>query len=269
MKMTLLDMTQDILSDMSSDQVNSIDDTVESAQVAQIIKSTYFSLIDEKDWPHTKKLTTVTASGDNSLPTWMTLPDGVKKLTSIYYNKAKLSDGDRAMYDEVKYILPDDFLRVCNSRDNTSSIAQVITDPNSGVKLTILNNCGPTYYTSFDDVHLVFDSYDNEVDDTLQVSKIQVLAYIVPLWTHEDSFVPDLPDHAFTLLLEESKSRAALKVKQQPDQKAEQESARQRKSLARRDRRVGQGIKFPNYGRNPAHLPSSQYRDPTFRQDSK
>lgn len=264
MKMSLLDMTQDILSDMSSDEVNSIDDTVESSQVAQIIKSTYFSLIDERDWPHTKKLTNVQASGDDTLPTWMTLSDSIKKIVSINYDKAKLSDGTRMMYDTVRYLYPDDFLRMCNGRDNTSTNAQVLVDPYSGVKLVILNNSAPTYYTSFDDVHLIFDSYDNEVDTTLQSSKIQVLAYVIPSWTHDDTFIPDLPDHAFTLLLEEAKSRAALKIAQQPDQKAEQESERQRKSLARRDRRVGQGIRFPNYGRNV-----TPRRDPTFTQDSK
>src|SRR3546814_19833113 len=45
-------------------------------------------------------------------------------------------------------------------------------------------------------------------------------------------------------------SRAALRISQQPDQKAEQESLRQSKWLARKDKRVAGGIKFPNYGRS-------------------
>jgi hypothetical protein len=39
-KMTLLEIVQDILSDMDSDEVNSINDSVESLQLAQMIKST-------------------------------------------------------------------------------------------------------------------------------------------------------------------------------------------------------------------------------------
>ena len=41
-RMTVLEMTQDILSDMNSDEVNTINGSLEATQVAQIIKTTYF-----------------------------------------------------------------------------------------------------------------------------------------------------------------------------------------------------------------------------------
>ena len=44
-KLTLLEMTQDIMSDMDSDEINSINDSVEALQVAQIIKTTYYNII--------------------------------------------------------------------------------------------------------------------------------------------------------------------------------------------------------------------------------
>jgi len=49
-KLTLLEMTQDIMSDMDSDDVNSINDSVEALQVAQIIKTTYYNIIDGKNY---------------------------------------------------------------------------------------------------------------------------------------------------------------------------------------------------------------------------
>ena len=143
-----------------------------------------------------------------------------------------------------------------------------MTDPSSGITFTIRNDQSPTYYTSFNDVDLIFDSYDSAIDDTLQQSKIQVYAYVIPIWVHEDNAYPDLPEDAFTYLLEEAKSRASFKIRQQPDQKAEQESQRQKKWLARRDRRVGQGIRFPNYGRITRVQVSSINKDPTFRRDN-
>ena len=41
-KLTLLDMTQNILSALDSDPVDSIDETVEAVQVAELIKEAYF-----------------------------------------------------------------------------------------------------------------------------------------------------------------------------------------------------------------------------------
>jgi len=49
-KLTVLDMVQDVLSDMDSDEVSSIDDTVEAMQVAQIIKTAFYEVINDGDW---------------------------------------------------------------------------------------------------------------------------------------------------------------------------------------------------------------------------
>ena len=56
MRMTLLEIVQDVLNDIDSDNVNSIRDTVESEQVAAIVKSCYFEMIGNRNWPHLKKL---------------------------------------------------------------------------------------------------------------------------------------------------------------------------------------------------------------------
>lgn len=265
MKMTLLELVQDCLNDIDGDEVNSIDDTTESLQVAQIIKSTYFALMDGRDWPHTQRLIQVDPSGDDTLPTIMYIQDPIKSIKFINYDKAKVSDGGRRKLDEVKYLEVDDFLRMCNTRDNTAANYITMVDPGSGIQFTIRNDTAPTYYTSFDDKTLIFDSFDSQMDDTLQKHKVQVHAYVVPSWDHTDNAVPDLPDFAFTLLLEEAKSRVSFKIRQQPDQKAEQEAGRQRRWLARKDRRVKQGIKFPNYGRQVCSI--KYYKDPTFRKD--
>ena len=50
MKYTLLEIVQEILSDMDSDEVNSIDDTVESQQVASIVRSAYMAIMSNRNW---------------------------------------------------------------------------------------------------------------------------------------------------------------------------------------------------------------------------
>ena len=247
MKMSLIEMVVDILNDMDSDYVNTIDDTVESQQVAQIIKTAFYALMSNRNWPHLRQSIQINPSGDSARPTHMVIQEEIKELAFINYNKAKYGE-ERKLYKRITWIEPDDFLRTTNRRDNTDAHVDVILD-HSGVELLIQNDVAPTYYTSFDDENLVFDSYDKEVDSTLQSSKVQSQAYVIPSWQMTDDFIPDLPTEAFTALLEEAKSRAMFKLKQVVDSKSEQEAGRQQRWLARKARRVNGGIQYPDYSR--------------------
>ena len=246
-KRTLLDMVQEILNDIDSDEVESIDDTVESEQVVSILKSTYYAMMSNRDWPHLRRSIQITGIGDTTKPTHMKLQDGIKEMCFINYNKVKNGE-TRKRYEEIEYLQPDHFLHKTNLRNNDDSDTVAITDT-GGIEILIKNDVPPKYYTSFDDEYLVFDSYDSTVDTTLQESKVQAMAYVMPDWTSEDTFIPDLPENAFTALVEEAKSRASFRLKQVADQKAEQEAGRQNRWLARKARRVAGGIQYPNYGR--------------------
>ena len=248
MKYTLLDIVQEILSDMDSDEVNSISDTVEAEQIAVIIKSTYNAMMVNRDWPHTRKLVSFIASGTVALPTHLKLNTNVKRMLSVTYNKAK-ADETRKQYLPVKYLEPDAFLRRQNALNSDLPNVDIITDP-TGVELLVRNDISPEYYTSFDDSYMVFDSYDSGADSTLQESKVQAMAYVLPTWVHTDSAIPDLPDDAFPLLIEESKSKAQFKLRQFVDSKAEMEAGRQNRWLSRKARKIAGGIGYPDFGRN-------------------
>jgi len=246
-KLTLLEMTQDILSDMNSDDVNTIDETPDSEQVAKIIKSTFFEIIGNKNWPHLRELLTLEASGDNTKPTHMTLPELVKELEFIHYNRRKLSDvNDKFRLIEFKH--PDQFLSITNDYNNSNDNVQQVTDF-SGVLFNIKNDIAPDFWTSFDDDHVVFNAFDSDVDTTLQSSKTQASGFKEPAWNAIDTFIPDLPSEAFPGLLAEAKSACFLRLKQMPDQKSEQQATRQRNWMSRKAWRVNGGIRFPDYGR--------------------
>lgn len=247
MKLSLLDYVQDIANDLDTDQIDSISDTFESEQIAQIVKSTYFAMMSNRNWPHLKKPIQLDGSTDLALPTHMYLKDDVKELVFINYDKTRLGDTGKR-YASTRWVEPDDFLRILNNNNSANDNVDIIQDP-SGIELLIVNNKAPDYYTSFDDNTVIFDSYDKEVDATLQGAKVQAQAYVMPTWEHEDDFIPDLPSEAVTALLEEAKSRASLKLRQMPDQKAEQESQRQQRWLSRKAWEVKGGIRYPNYGR--------------------
>lgn len=247
MKMSLLQMVQDILNDMDSDEVNDIDDTVESAQVAQTIKTCYFEMIGNRNWPHLRKLITMDNYGDPAFPNYLVCPDNVKQLEFFKYEKHK--DGETKLdYQEVFWKEPEAFLRYTNSRNSTNSNVQQVTDV-SGVKMLILNDVAPTYWTSFNDVNIVTDSFDEAVDTTLQGSKTQCMAYVNPTWVHDNDAIPDLPIEAFPALLAEAKSTCFFNIKQMANQKIEQKANRQQRWLSRKAWKVKGGVEYPDYGR--------------------
>jgi hypothetical protein len=261
-KKNLLEIVQDVLNDIDGDFANSINDSEQANQIAYLVKSTYEAMMTNKNWPHTRRSVNLTPSGNNLLPTHMTIDETIKELISIHYDRHKLGDSN-LKYELVSWKDPDDFLRYTYGRNSADTNVQTVTDP-SGVKLLIINNQGPQFFTSFDDNTLIFDSYDNEVDTTLQSNKSTAIAYIIPSFSLADDFVPDLPEEAFPLLIEDCKSRASLKFRQVADQKSEQEQQRQRSWLSRKDWRAHGGIKYPDYGRHARRYVS---RDPTFRYD--
>lgn len=246
--MTLLEIVQDILSDLNSDEVNSIDDTIESLQVAQIVKSTFFNIIDGRDWPHLYQFFKLTASGTVARPTHMILPDAVLTVKYIKYN-TRLSTDTKDKYTKIVYKTPEEFMDIVDARDSSDSRVTQVSDT-TGIKINVYNDIAPTYYTSFDNENIVMDSYDSAVDTTLQESKTQCYGRVYPTWTMSDSFVPDLPDNSFSYLLNEAKSTCFLRIKEAPDAKSEQHSVTQRRRMSQEAWRVNNGITYPNYGRN-------------------
>ena len=247
MAKTLLDITQEILSEMDSDDVNSISDTVESEQVANIVITVYRDMMSNRNWPHQKGAAVMTARGDSDFPTHMLLASDVKELISVRYNKALVGETQKK-YTRIDYKESDDFLDQINRRNNDNANVDVVTD-DSGIDLLIINDTHPMMYTSFDDTNIVFDSYNNLVDSTLQSSKLQSLGYILTLLTFADTSVPTMPDEALSALIEESKSRAQLKLRQFQDVKSEGEASRQQRWLSRKAWKTNGGIRYPNYGK--------------------
>jgi len=258
MKRTLLDLTQSILSDLDGDEVNSITDTFESEQVASMVKESFLSMSSNGNWPLHKQAIQIPSIGNVSQPTHMKPAEEMKELLSLRYNKVRENE-TRIRYETIEYADNDVFLRRINKENSDESNIQIVIDP-SGVQLLIRNDAQPSIYTSFDDETIVFDSYDSAVEASLQESKTQAIAYMMPIWVHSDDAIIDLPDGAFSALLNEALSRASLRLRQTADQKAEQEVTRQQRWLARNSRKISGGIRYPDYGRRSRKL----QRDPTF-----
>lgn len=246
-KKTLLDIVQDIMNDMESDNVNDIAESVESDQVASIVRQTYEDLVDELDLPHTMETFQMTASGTTLRPTHMSLPDSISRLEWIKYD-CREEVADPIVYRTIPYMEPYDFVNMCMSRDSTDADVQSVTDP-TGVTLLIYQKAPPSYWTSFNDETIVFDSFDEDIDSTLQSSKTLCYGMKRPSWTHTNAAIPDLPENLFALFRAEAKARAFAYLKGAPHPKAEQTARRFRVRSQRNRWRQNGGLKTPDYGR--------------------
>lgn len=248
-KLTLLEMTQNILSDMDSDVVTSYTDTVESQAVAEIIKNTYDNIISGRDWPHLYRLFTLSAGGTNT-PTRMTLPENLMSLKWVKYNK-QLPGETRYRFTTIPFVEPDKFMDILNQRDTDAENVGLYNDPDSGIKLQIYTDRHPSMYTSFFESAVTFDAYYGDVEDGARLFTDNTQAYgqLYPTYSMTDNLYFPLPVEAYQMLLEEAKSTAFLVLKQMPNQKAEQHSVTQRRRMSQKAWTIRNGVTYPDYGR--------------------
>lgn len=232
-KMTVLEMTQNILAAMDSDNVNSIDDTQEATDVAEFIKEAYFSILSESDdWPFLRTLSALDGLGDTDNPTKMEIPEDVNKIKWVKYNKK-----------DVTYIKPKDFKDMLDLRVQSDNV-----DENG-----FATNQDPVYWTTYDDHYVIFDGYNSDVESTLTTGNSTIYCAVAPAWTHDNEYTPNLPEKFFPFLLAEAKASCFLNIKQQGNNREERKANRGRNVMATHARKEENGDTKTNknidYGR--------------------
>lgn len=247
LKKTLLEMTQNILSSMDSDEVNSISDSTESLQVAKVIQETYEFIVATADLPEHNSLFELIASGDINKPVQMSLPSNALSVEWLKYDCT--DTGETApTWKEVTWLEPKVFLDrmyMLNS-DETAVDTATYADNSESFQILYWNDRFPTYYTSLDDRTLIFDAYKATVDSTLQKSKTMVYGELSADFTFDDTFTPDLDQKLFTLLQNEAKVQAFAELKQMDNAVA---ARRARKGWLNLQRQK-QAVPDPNYWYN-------------------
>ena len=245
MKKTLLEMVSSILSDMDSEAVNSISDTVEAQQVASVIEDVYYNIIAARNIPEHQQLLKLTSLSSSVRPTHFQYPTNTRDIVDLSYN---IDVQGGVNYQEIHFVEPLDFLKQMPYNNPDSTL--VVPDATASTSLVIFKDRMPTYYTSFDDLHIVMNAYDSSVESILQASKTRAYGTVYPTFTIADSFTPDLDDTMLPYLLAEAKSTCFSLFKSGSDPKVEQ-AARRLKSYVQNDM---YRTKRPNvrnhYGRN-------------------
>lgn len=226
MKYTNLDIVQHVLSRLDSDEVDSVDDTTEARQVLELVRSKYFDIISRAHLPEHCQLFQLTASGDNDLPVVMYRPDTIRRIDWIKYHEISTTIDDFKYVSIIPFQQFTDMMHSLNP-DETNVDTMTLNDFTFYLK----NDRQPCYCTVLNDSIVIFDSYNIDVDTTLQSTKTMCYGVINPVFLMEDNFTPDLDDAQFPLLLNEVTALAFSELKQMVNPKAEQEARRQWSSL--------------------------------------
>lgn len=214
MKYTLLQMTQDILEAMDSDEVDTYSETVESSSVARIIRESYWYLVGRMELPAHHTFYQLVGSGDSTKPVLMTFPSDALDMDYLKYQTPD-TDGD-TVYQPIAYLELEQFMERALSLKSSETEVDSMTVSLDGTdfEFKYYNERAPLYFTTVDNTTILFDAFDNELDDTLQKSKTLCFGKKLPAFTMADTFIPALDAQQFQLLLNEAKSQAFIELKQ-------------------------------------------------------
>lgn len=248
-KLTLLEMTQSILSAMESDDVNDITDTEEALQVVQIIKDTYYELMFQAEWDHLKITKQLSGLGDSDYPTTFSIADSIDEIHSFKYDIREESS-DALDYKTLIYKSPLAFTDIVLSRTSTDSNIDTVTVKDSSTSILIFNDRAPKYYTSFDENYITCDAYDSDLESTLQTSKTLAYCTVMPSFDDTDgTFVPVCPSKMFPLLLAEAKRSAFFYLKSQSNPIDDKRAFRGTSILKQDGNRAHERRNRPRFGR--------------------
>lgn len=253
MKFTVLEMVQRILESLGDDEVNSINDTIRATQVANIIEENFNELISRGDIAEHHDFYQLIASGDSAKPTLMTLPSDAISLDFLKYDKQTTTDSG-VQYHALNFTPLQEFLRLNSGLDPDASNVGSFTQTIDSDTFTFYYRTDdhPSFFTTWDDNTLVFDSYDSAEESTLTKARTQAYGLVQPSFVVEDSHTPDLDHRQFTLLIQASKAQAFEEIKQTRLHSAEKKERRAWNTLGRTNKRLGKTRAIddlPNYGR--------------------
>lgn len=243
MKLTLLDLVQVIASSMDSDEVNSINDSVESLQIALLVRSAYYDIIGRANLPEHYSLVNLDpAPSPVTTPNLMYVPSRIAEIQWVQYNKFTNPATEVASHGvnqdiittpqdeaaviqmvQIDYLPLQNFLLRMNALDpNNPNVFDydLVIGPDI-FKIFYMNDQSPNFYTTFDDRTIVFDSFDASFESAMQSSNSLCYGRLVIPFTLSDSFIPNLEDDQFPLLLNEAKALAWAELKQTSHQIAE------------------------------------------------
>src|SRR5258708_1201709 len=137
---TVLTMVQNILSRMSSDEVNSISETAESMQVAQLLQNKYYDLVARGDLIIDDTLFQLNPSDNSTNPVMMTLPVGFTRIDWLqYFDNKPLDNTQTSQFGSFAHSLNVNLVSSIKWTTTSSSSVTIPSTP-SGVVVFVVSS---------------------------------------------------------------------------------------------------------------------------------
>lgn len=243
---TFLEIVKYILSELESDDVDSILETVESEQVARIVIRVFSNMIAGRDWPHLDKI--VTLDEVPAIPTGFYLDPEMRKVHYVKYNK-KHTALDQDRFTLLTYKEWGDFLHLLESRNSLSTDVTVVPTVDGAVSLNILTNKQPQYWTVYSNNFLFVDSFNSVIDLRATNGNLQVFGSMLPMSELDDDFIFNLPLEDHPMFINECINYCYINIKQMANSKLEQMSTSIRRRMSHQKWINHKGVSYPDYGR--------------------
>lgn len=141
--------------------------------------------------------------GLSRYPSYLMIPNDIAEISNFKYDIT--GSDNRLKMKELQYLPPEQFLT--NQQTLNTSLPNVVTikDMYDEIEIPVKTDSHPTYWTSFDNKHIICDSFLASDDPYgLDQDKTQVMATVTPKWIESDTFIPDMPPQLFPMLLYEA-----------------------------------------------------------------
>lgn len=258
MAYTLLHTVKAVLSEMSSDDVDSINDTIEAKRVASLVRDVYQSVMTEYPWLVNENYINPITSSESliELQPNITHVKGVFIKPSVECGSStKLSMDEDTVFNPL-YTKGSAVTASCNTNNGTWQELQYVdkadmlgltfreTQPDSTDASYVMygyhtgTNANPRYYTIINN-HIVLNSICKKTYANFPLNDLRVLGQYTADIALEDGAVINLNPQLYSYFLAESKSQSFYSIKQMPNQKLEQIAQRLGRQLKNSKSRQG------------------------------
>ena len=252
-KKTLLRLVQEVGRAIGSDEIDQLDENTETADIVALLETTYEYILDRFNWEFTRnQLRTLDEREVGDLDvSRLPLPTDVQGLTGteMVVRYRDPTDGQTQRFKDLNYLPPAEFLRRSQGlNENDANVTSVTTS--TGVVLLVRTNAAPSNYTSFDEEHIWFDSYDITRGNGNLGTDTVIIANVDPVmdWTDPTAFLP-IPERMEKLVMYETIKIAAVQLRQTADPEATQRARALQNSLKELEPRVKRDTESVDYGR--------------------